>query len=527
MRLFLKITGVVLLLICISAYVFWKYFAEDIVVEALQKEAETAVNDIWQEEIIYHPGTIVIDIARRKAVLSNYSIYVLANGDTMASIVLPSIEVKWKSTLGLIKQEKIHLRRLTVKEPKVHYSTAVTFKERDKVKPIDVHVDLLEIHDAAFDIDFAESSQNLSAHATVNTHNFFWTPQQPFHLVNDFLKKSKGVFTDIKSDLSDGFHRVLLDKLIVDGGKSGMQARGFVFEPKYDRATFAKKRGVETDHIVFTADSIDVLRTNFADNDSLMIELVAFYGSELLAHRDKNYQMPEDRFVPILVDNLLQWSVPLFVEQVTFKDGNIVYEELADGKEEAGKVVFSDFDGSVYNVTNLPDLIEDEEKLLVLEATTRLYGKGRLTVEVNYDLLSENGRFWAQGHLRAMDLQSANDILTPLSTLEVKTGRSEAVYFTFGGSRLRAHGDLIFRYDDLKLKWEEDSKMIKRFVKNTLTNWVVPTSNPNRKGQHRIGAIDFERDTQRSMFNYWWKSLETGFLSVMGVRDAKEIKKEE
>lgn len=516
-----------MLLICVSAYVFWKFYAEDIAIETLQKEAETAVNDIWQEEIIYNPGTVDIDIAARKAVLSNYSMYVLVDGDTMASIVLPSIEVKWKSTLGLIKQEKIHFRKLIIKEPKVQYSTAITFKEKDKLEPLDVYVDLLEIQNAAIDIDFAESAQNLSGKVTVNTHYFAWTTEQPFHIVNDFLRKSKIHVVDINSDLSDGFHRFMLDKLVVDGAEGVIQAKGFVFEPKYDRATFAKKRGVETDHIVFKADSIDVSQTNFADNDSLLVDLVAIYGSELLAYRDKNYKMPEDRFVAILVDKLLQWSVPLFVEQVTFKDGTIVYEELADGKEEPGKVVFSDFDGSVYNVTNLPDLIDDEEKLLKIKAKARLYGKGRLAVEVNYDLRSEYGKFWVQGRLTSMDLQVVNDIITPLSTVEVKSGRTEAVYFTFGGSRQRARGELIFRYDDLKLKWDDDSKMIERFVKNTLTNWIVPTSNPNRRGQHRIGAIDFERDTQRSMFNYWWKSLETGFLSVLGERDAKEVKKED
>lgn len=430
--------GVVLLLICISAYMFWNYYAEGIAVEALQKEVETAVDDIWQEEIIYHPGTVEIDIARRKAVLSNYSIYVLANGDTMASIVLPSIEVKWKSTLALIKQEKIHLRSLVVKDPKIEYSTSVNFKKNDQEKPLDVYVDLIEIHDAALEIDFAETTQNLSATATVITHNLSWKAQQPFHLIKDVLQKSKLSVVDIHSDLSDGFHRVTLNKLIMDGAEGLLQAKGFVFEPKYDRATFAKKRGVETDHIVFTADSVDVSKTNFANNDSLMIEMVAIYGFGLIAHRDKNYIMPEDRFVPILVDKLLNWSVPIFVEQVTFMDGNIVYEELADGKEETGKVVFSDFEGIIYNVTNIPDLIEDEKKLLIMEAKTRLYGKGRLTVEVNYDLFSEYGKFWAKGHLASMDLLPANDILTPLSTLEVKSGRSKAVYFTFVGSRLHS-----------------------------------------------------------------------------------------
>ncbi|MCH8545756.1 MAG: hypothetical protein LAT54_03415, partial [Cryomorphaceae bacterium] len=294
--------GVVLLLICISAYMFWNYYAEGIAVEALQKEVETAVDDIWQEEIIYHPGTVEIDIARRKAVLSNYSIYVLANGDTMASIVLPSIEVKWKSTLALIKQEKIHLRSLVVKDPKIEYSTSVNFKKNDQEKPLDVYVDLIEIHDAALEIDFAETTQNLSATATVITHNLSWKAQQPFHLIKDVLQKSKLSVVDIHSDLSDGFHRVTLNKLIMDGAEGLLQAKGFVFEPKYDRATFAKKRGVETDHIVFTADSVDVSKTNFANNDSLMIEMVAIYGFGLIAHRDKNYIMPEDRFVPILVD---------------------------------------------------------------------------------------------------------------------------------------------------------------------------------------------------------------------------------
>ncbi|MEX2485387.1 MAG: hypothetical protein WED10_12525, partial [Brumimicrobium sp.] len=41
-------------------------------------------------------------------------------------------------------------------------------------------------------------------------------------------------------------------------------------------------------------------------------------------------------------------------------------------------------------------------------------------------------------------------------------------------------------------------------------------------GIFKIGDIDQDRLTNKSMFNYWWVSLQSGFLSTLGVTAEKQ-----
>ncbi len=507
-------------------YVFWKFYAEDMAVDIFQNQMEMIATDTWESEVIYNPGTTDFDLVRKRVVLRDYSLYVIQDGDTTAALIFPLITLSWKSTSALLLEKSLPLKRVKIENPKIRYSNLATIKEKEQVNNLNLSIESIELLEAEVVYEDVQSSEKLSAVASFTISDFAFDSSLPFHFANDILRKAKGSITQIESALSDGFHQIRLEELIFDGKQGALHTRGLVFEPKYDRKTFARKRGVQTDHIVFTADSLSISKTNFADNDTLKAESITIFSSKLLAYRDKNYEIPNDRFVAILVDKLMEWDIPIYIEQVILKDGRIEYDELGQGMETPGKVKFTHLDGRISMLTNLPDLIDAEDKQLILEAQARLYGKAVLSVQLSYDLLSKNGNFLARGRLGSMDLQELNSILTPLANLKIARGTSEVVYFTFGGTRNQSNGELIFRYNDVKLEWDDNSKKVQLFLKNTLTNLILSSSNPNRRGQHRIGAISFERDTRRSMFNYWWKSLQTGFMSVLGEREAKEIVEE-
>ena len=42
----------------------------------------------------------------------------------------------------------------------------------------------------------------------------------------------------------------------------------------------------------------------------------------------------------------------------------------------------------------------------------------------------------------------------------------------------------------------------------------------------RTGVIDFHRDTSKSIFNYWWKSLLTGIKSAYNLDKLEDAKPE-
>ncbi len=77
---------------------------------------------------------------------------------------------------------------------------------------------------------------------------------------------------------------------------------------------------------------------------------------------------------------------------------------------------------------------------------------------------------------------------------------------------------MIVIYEDLDIK-KLDSETLEETTRSRIVSFVanlavVRSSNP--EDDPRVGEIDFERETDRSTFSYWWKTLRSGLKSSAG-----------
>jgi hypothetical protein len=84
-----------------------------------------------------------------------------------------------------------------------------------------------------------------------------------------------------------------------------------------------------------------------------------------------------------------------------------------------------------------------------------------------------------------------------------------------------------FKYSDLKIEFNkilnEEEKGDKTL--SWLANIVLSEQNPRKNGRFRVGEIQFNRDSQKSMFSYWSNSLVSGFQSTVGMGKPARIEK--
>ena len=61
-----------------------------------------------------------------------------------------------------------------------------------------------------------------------------------------------------------------------------------------------------------------------------------------------------------------------------------------------------------------------------------------------------------------------------------------------------------------------------------LNGVLIKSNNPTFLGKPRTGDVYFERNDQRSFFNYIWKSTMSGLMTTMGFynKDLREEKRE-
>ena len=76
-----------------------------------------------------------------------------------------------------------------------------------------------------------------------------------------------------------------------------------------------------------------------------------------------------------------------------------------------------------------------------------------------------------------------------------------------------------FLYHDLNVAFvnrkTDETAGLTEWVKSFFANLVMINENPKPGADVREGVIDFERDPEKSTFNYWYKSILSGIKSSL------------
>ena len=127
--------------------------------------------------------------------------------------------------------------------------------------------------------------------------------------------------------------------------------------------------------------------------------------------------------------------------------------------------------------------------------------------------------------LSRMNLLPLNQVLTPMGRINLLSGNNKALIFHLSGNDRQAIGEMFFRYNKLKFQIVSKDDLERVSFGNSLlsffANRLVKSNNPSflRKRQ---GIIFFERDREKAIFNFWAKSILSGVISSVGVRNNRK-----
>jgi hypothetical protein len=336
---------------------------------------------------------------------------------------------------------------------------------------------------------------------------------------------------NVEYPLKDDLHHAKIEVINFNFNKGQIGLRNMIFEPKDDKERFAERMGVEKTYVRIEADSVAVLDWKWKEQDGIFAEEIKVSNGHLYAYKDKNYPLPDDRFIPILTDVLRKSQIPIHVNKVKIENSFIEYEELPEGKENTGKLHFDKVKGQITNISNVKDSIEKRGNELKIEASGNFYGQGKLETTMLYSL--ESPYFQIEGRLSKMEISPINNLTESMYPVKVESGVSDKVEFNFSGDNIKSAGKLKFYYTDLKIETEikdEEGKLLDKVV-SKIGNWVLPQENSESSEDGlKVGNFEYERDTRKSMFNFWAKSLVAGFKATFDVdkiEDAKERMEDE
>ncbi|EMR01383.1 hypothetical protein ADICEAN_03494 [Cesiribacter andamanensis AMV16] len=328
-----------------------------------------------------------------------------------------------------------------------------------------------------------------------------------------------------KAQLGGGFYEIEAKEVGISSTSSTLWADSIRITPTMDRATFARRKGIETDQYVFRNRRLEVQNLDLRKlvyDKSIEADRLLVDGFALFLYRDKRQPYPENRRPKMPQELMRNSSWKINIGQIDFTSGYIAYSEQVKGAREAGFVDLTQVEAHANTLTNHPARLQAGH-ITNFTFQARLMGEGSLKAHFEIPMGDTLNRHKYWGSLEGMPLSAFNPMLEKTSALSIRSGEVDHITFQVEADKESAAGSMEFGYDNLKVslvnkRTGKPGGLFHR-VGSAVANAFVHSSNTalNEDEALRKGKIEYERDEQRSIVNYWVKTLMDGFKSSIGL----------
>ncbi len=339
---------------------------------------------------------------------------------------------------------------------------------------------------------------------------------QPEDLLNHLTSFTA---TDLKFLTYDGLYHYGTNEVNYTAGNHKIIADSTFIHCVYDKYELGHLIGHEKTWLSLEVDSICIITDNLRKS-------LTEYKSSYLTLYDANLQVFRDKRLPfnplqrpkLLCEQLADSSLSLGLDSILFVNTNITYEEFAKEGDGPGMVSFNNLNGYLSNLYSFQHNRAIPPHLVV---TSDLYDVAKLYTDISF-ASAPGGKTLVKAKLEPMDLRAINQMLKYVAFIEVEQGYTDGLDLEFTYDQIQSKGTMHFYYDGLKIDFLRKKSAetggwlneLKGFIVNT---FVVQSSNTPQSGNFRVGQISFEREIERSMYTYWWKSALSGIKSSTGI----------
>ena len=335
--------------------------------------------------------------------------------------------------------------------------------------------------------------------------------------------------SDYKYATPDSMYHINIKRFSVSTLKKIVIIEGIGLIPRYGDMAFSDQFEQQQERYMMLFDSVAVNNINFNDllaqrriNTSRINimngELVVFLNKGKPKKTvDKGYNFPH------VALQRVGWDI--IADTVLLNNLHISYTEYNPQTNSKGTILFKDLNGSIFNVTN-DSLSLLKNKFANAYLQTYLMGKGKLAINLGFNLTDKNGAFTYKGTLGTMQTAAINSVTKPMAMIMTSSGKINSLDFDMRGNLKGAGGTMALRYEDLNvilMKKDEQENFKKMGLISLFANaLLLERANPSKNKPLRVVNTYYNRPLDASFFNLMWKAIFAGLKVSVGVTKEKE-----
>lgn len=294
-----------------------------------------------------------------------------------------------------------------------------------------------------------------------------------------------------------------------------LAADSFVIQPNYSENGFTAQHQYQADRIEGRFRQIfvhDFSASDYLKSRNLTSSLIEIGNLNLNVFRDRRKEFRHIR-KPTFQEMIYGYPGALNIDSIKILSGGIVYSEYAKNAIEKGSVRFSEIDVLISKITN-SEIYKTEKAYLEMKVNALLMDKAQVAILLKSRIFDKHNTFAVNGTLSEMEARGLNSILESGAFVTINSGKINAMDFSFSANNTKASGSLRLLYQGLNFavvdNLNEDTKAIIGHFNSIFANIVVLESNPVPGKEARSGIIENERDPEKFLINYVFKSIMSG-----------------
>jgi hypothetical protein len=307
-------------------------------------------------------------------------------------------------------------------------------------------------------------------------------------------------------------YKINIGAFDINNANSSVRIKSITAKPQFSEVAFSKSLVRQEDLYNIELNNIELsgIDTRLLITRQRLEAAMARLQPVIKIYRDRTVAEDLSSKVGKYPHQLLQTiTFPFGIKKLNLKNGMVAYTEKAAVSMQTGTVFFKNINGTIYNITNIKDLIS-KNNLLLLDATAGFMGVSNVHTVWKFPLNSSNGAFNVSVTAGRFNAVSLNPLIEPLGMISIKKGGVNKLSCNLTGNDQLAKCAATLLYQDLKVEvLQYDSGDVKKkALKSILANALLKNSNP-LNGVTRTDEINYERDKTKSFFNLLWKSIFT------------------
>jgi hypothetical protein len=325
---------------------------------------------------------------------------------------------------------------------------------------------------------------------------------------------------------SDSMYAFTASGILYSATSNTLAVNSFYIQPNYKDYDFTSRYEFQTNRIEAGFSNIYVHNFNPAGyfrSRNLMSSYIEIRKMDIKVFRDNR---KEFRHVnkPAFQDVIYNYPGNIRIDSIGLSNGNVTYTAHAEEANEPGIISFNEINARIYKITN-DTIYKTETAFLELKSEGLLMGKGKMAILLQSRIFDSNNTFSLNGTLSDLEANELNPILEKNAFIYATSGKIDSMNFSFTANNTRASGKMTMLYHGLDIaiknkRTDDTTAFAERFI-SIIANRKVLDSNPVTDEEVREGIIDYERDPERFLFHYCFKSILSGIKSSIAKSSKK------